>query len=176
MPPPPLSRAPLARPLPLRRLHRSRLRLHLGARRTFTATRPTPARPSPAGRSKPAVLGQPDKFRPPSHPARRPAARHRKRLYYGPQTSSEQKATFDSKQYPYSFPPRKTFMHWFLTTRSIHIWISLVRSSPPSSFPPPKMLTTENRAASSASAPSSPTASSTATTATRSSSRRAGSC
>jgi hypothetical protein len=84
------------------------------------------------------VLGQPDKFRPPSHPARSPAPRHRKRLYYGPQTSSEQKAAFDSKQYPYSLPPKKTFMYWFLTTRSIHVWISLVRCP----LPIPRKLTT----------------------------------
>ena len=137
MPPPLLPHASIAQPPSLRQLHHQLLhfRLHLRLRRSarpahraFTTTRPSPAaRPT---RSKPATLAQPDKFRPPSHPARRPTPRNRKRLYYGPQTTAEQRASFDSKQYPYSFPPPKTFMHWFLTTRSIHIWISLVRASP----------------------------------------------
>jgi hypothetical protein len=184
MPPPLPPLGSLAQPPSLRHLHHRlhHFRLHLRLRRlprptahrAFTTARPSPAAARPT-RSKPATLAQPDRFRPPSHPARRPAARSRKRLYFGAETTPEQKAAFDSKQYPYSFPPPETFMHWFLTTRSVHIWISLVRHSarspttPSQTNPPP-------RAASRSSAPSSPTANSTAATATRSSCPAARSC
>jgi hypothetical protein len=74
--------------------------------------------------NKPIVLEQPDKFRPPSHPSR--IARRRKRVYYGRDLSEEDKAELDSRQYPYAFPPKQSFMHWFLTNRKIHLWITLV--------------------------------------------------
>jgi hypothetical protein len=128
MPPPLLPRASPARAFSSQ-LHHFRLHLRLRPRpsaRRFTTCRPSPAARPP--RTKPATLAQPDRFRAPSHPAARRPARPRKRLYYGAEPTVEQRATFESKQYPYSFPPPKTFMHWFLTTRSVHVWISLVRA------------------------------------------------
>jgi hypothetical protein len=73
---------------------------------------------------KPIVLEKPDQFRPPSHPAR--LVRRRKRMYYGRDLTEEDKEELNSKQYPYAFPPEQSFMHWFLTNRIIHLWISLV--------------------------------------------------
>jgi hypothetical protein len=77
--------------------------------------------------NKPIVLVQPDQFRPPSHPAR--LVRRRKRMYYGRDLTEEDKEELNSKQYPYAFPPKQSFMHWFLTNRGIHVWISLVRGA-----------------------------------------------
>ena len=78
---------------------------------------------------KPIVLEQPDKFRPPSHPST--LTRRKKRNsslyhYYGRNLSKEEKQELDSKQYPYMFPPQGSFTHWFLTNRSIHLWIAFV--------------------------------------------------
>ncbi|KAF2159122.1 hypothetical protein M409DRAFT_71248 [Zasmidium cellare ATCC 36951] len=67
---------------------------------------------------KPRVLEKPDKFRPPSHPSR---LRSKPKYNYGPDLSQEQKA----KRYPHMMPPEGTFLHWFLTNRSIHVWISM---------------------------------------------------
>lgn len=69
---------------------------------------------------KPRVLEKPDKFRPPSHPSR---LRSKPKYQYGPDLSQEQK----TKRYPHMMPPEGTFLHWFLTNRSIHVWISMVR-------------------------------------------------
>ncbi|KAF2214651.1 hypothetical protein CERZMDRAFT_95043 [Cercospora zeae-maydis SCOH1-5] len=67
---------------------------------------------------KPRVLEKPDKFRPPSHPSR---LRSKTRYTYGPDLTPAQK----TKRYPHMMPPEGTFMHWFLTNRIIHLWISL---------------------------------------------------
>ena len=72
---------------------------------------------------KPRVLAQPDKFRPPSHPSR--LRSKTPRYQYGPELTAEQKT---KKQYPHMMPPEGSFMHWFLTNRTIHLWISLVRT------------------------------------------------
>ncbi|KAF7187271.1 hypothetical protein HII31_11359 [Pseudocercospora fuligena] len=72
-------------------------------------------RPAPP---KPRVLEKPDKFRPPSHPSR---IRQKTRYSYGPELTQAQK----TKRYPHMMPPEGTFMHWFLTNRTIHLWISL---------------------------------------------------
>lgn len=69
---------------------------------------------------KPRVLEKPDKFRPPSHPSR---IRSKPRYNYGPDLTHEQKTV---RQYPHMMPPEGTFMHWFLTNRTIHLYISLV--------------------------------------------------
>jgi len=87
---------------------------------------------------KPIILEQPDKFRPPSHPAR--LRKRKPRMYYGRDLTDEDKAELNAKPYPYAFPPKETFMHWFLTNRSIHLWITLVRPILP--FPPTTILTT----------------------------------
>lgn len=73
---------------------------------------------------KPRVLAQPDKFRPPSHPSR--LRDKTPRYQYGPDLTQEQKT---KKQYPHMMPPEGSFMHWFLTNRTIHLFISLVRKT-----------------------------------------------
>ncbi|CAK4031563.1 hypothetical protein CBER1_00670 [Lecanosticta acicola] len=67
---------------------------------------------------KPRVLEKPDKFRPPSHPSR---LRSKSRYSYGPDLTPQQQ----TRRYPHMMPPEGTLMHWFLTNRSIHVWISL---------------------------------------------------
>lgn len=74
-------------------------------------------RPAPP---KPRVLEKPDKFRPPSHPSR---IRSKPRYNYGPDLTQEQKTV---RQYPHMMPPEGSLMHWFLTNRSIHVFISVV--------------------------------------------------
>lgn len=78
-------------------------------------------RPAPP---KPRVLEKPDKFRPPSHPSR---IRQKTRYTYGPELTQSQK----SRRYPHMMPPEGSFMHWFLTNRSIHLYISLVCAARP---------------------------------------------
>lgn len=80
------------------------------------------------------VLGQPDKFCPPSHPARRVVQTRNGRVvgsnnpvnYPGPRLSEQEKEEKKSKQYPNMFPPEGTVMHQFLTSRWIHVWITMV--------------------------------------------------
>ena len=76
----------------------------------------------------PKVLEKPLKFNPPSHPQR--LVRSAPRQYPGPPLSSEQIEAQKTKQYPNMMPPDDTWMHWFLTNRKIHIYITLVRSTP----------------------------------------------
>ncbi|MCJ1246280.1 hypothetical protein MMC30_003486 [Trapelia coarctata] len=73
--------------------------------------------------SKPRVLEKPAKFNPPSHPARlnRPPPRQ----YPGPPLSASEMEAQKTKQYPHMMPPEGSFMHWFLTNRSIHVYITL---------------------------------------------------
>lgn len=82
------------------------------------------------------VLEKPDKFRPPSHPARRvilPGAKSKSAVppppknYPGPPRSKEEIEASNKKWYPNTFPPEGTVMHRFLTSRGIHIWISMVQ-------------------------------------------------
>ncbi len=80
-------------------------------------------KPSP---SQPIVLEKPARFNPPSHPARR--NRPPPRSYPGPPPSAREREERKTKRYPHMMPPEGTFMHWFLTNRSIHIWITMVRS------------------------------------------------
>ncbi|GAB7348621.1 hypothetical protein MBLNU459_g6996t1 [Dothideomycetes sp. NU459] len=68
------------------------------------------------------VLEKPTRFNPPSHPARKPRA---PRAYPGPALSEHEKQTQKTKQYPHMMPPEGTFLHWFLTNRSIHVWITI---------------------------------------------------
>ncbi|WEW57234.1 hypothetical protein PRK78_002699 [Emydomyces testavorans] len=75
---------------------------------------------------KPRVLEKPDKFRPPSHPARRVLSPNAQpRNYPGPPLSAKEIETQKTKKYPNMFPPEGTVMHKFLTNRGIHVWISL---------------------------------------------------
>lgn len=77
-----------------------------------------------AAASKQRVLEKPTRFNPPSHPARKPRA---PRAYPGPPLSEHERETQKTKQYPHMMPPEGTFLHWFLTNRSIHVWITIVR-------------------------------------------------
>jgi hypothetical protein len=85
--------------------------------RHFSSSTPTAA--------KPIVLEQPDKFRPPSHPARL-NARRVPRHYPGPPIPAAEKAAQATRKYPHTFPSEGTRMHWFLTNKWVHLWISLV--------------------------------------------------
>lgn len=69
---------------------------------------------------KPRVLEKPDKFRPPSHPAR---LKSKPKYTYGPDLTQQQR----TRRYPHMMPAEGTFMHWFLTNRMIHVWITMVR-------------------------------------------------
>ncbi|KAK4987138.1 hypothetical protein LTR50_004835 [Elasticomyces elasticus] len=70
---------------------------------------------------KPRVLEKPTRFNPPSHSSRRT----KPRAYPGPPLSDHAREEMKKKRYPHMMPPEGTFMHWFLTDRSIHVWISL---------------------------------------------------
>jgi hypothetical protein len=80
---------------------------------------------------KQRTLEQPDKFRPPSHPARRVVQTRNGRVvnYPGPKLSEKEEAEQKTRQYPNMFPPEGTVMFSFLTSRWIHIWIAMVRCS-----------------------------------------------
>lgn len=78
-----------------------------------------------ASTSKPRVLEKPTKFNPPSHGKR---LKQQVPRHYGPQLTGEQKTEQEKKKYPNMMPAPGTFMHWFLTSRGIHTFISLVRS------------------------------------------------
>ncbi|KXL48107.1 hypothetical protein M433DRAFT_34500, partial [Acidomyces richmondensis BFW] len=83
-------------------------------RHSSTTTNPPP---------KPRVLAKPDRFNPPSHPSRlrtRPPPK-----YYGPALTPEELAAQKTKKYPHMMPPEGTFMYWFLTNRSIHVYITI---------------------------------------------------
>jgi hypothetical protein len=77
---------------------------------------------------KPIVLEQPDKFRPPSHPSRLTSRRGRAPAAYNQGTTAEEQETQKTRTYPHMFPEKGSFMHWFLTDRWIHIWITMVRT------------------------------------------------
>ncbi|GAM83559.1 hypothetical protein ANO11243_015470 [Dothideomycetidae sp. 11243] len=70
---------------------------------------------------KARVLEQPDKFRPPSHAAHRT----RPKSYPGPALSEQERLKQKTKQYPHMMPPPGSFMRWFLTSRALHLWITL---------------------------------------------------
>ena len=74
--------------------------------------------------SKPIVLEKPERFNPPSHPAR--LDRRPPRNYPGPPVSERERQVQKTKQYPNSMPPEGTWRYWFLTTKIVHIYIVLV--------------------------------------------------
>ncbi|KAL4920162.1 hypothetical protein BDW62DRAFT_177765 [Aspergillus aurantiobrunneus] len=80
-----------------------------------------------AAEDKPRVLEKPDKFRPPSHGARRvvPTRNGKVVNYPGPKFSEKEEAERAIKKYPNMFPPEGTVMFRFLTSRWIHIWIAM---------------------------------------------------
>jgi hypothetical protein len=111
---------------------------------------PSPSAPAPASASRriflrlasgsskspasgPRVLAKPERFTPPSHGARLPkkgGPRH-----YGGDLSTEEVAAQVAREYPGMPPPPNTRAHWFLTSRWIHVVITVVRLLRPS-LPP----------------------------------------
>ncbi|KAF2842151.1 hypothetical protein M501DRAFT_998403 [Patellaria atrata CBS 101060] len=89
--------------------------LHLQARNASTSKAP---KPKPSN-----ILEKPEKFNPPSHPAR--LVKNKMPRIYGTPLSQQQKEEQKKKKYPNMMPPEGTFMHWFLTNKGIHIWISM---------------------------------------------------
>lgn len=92
------------------------------------ASNKSKAQPS-SSKGKPIYLEKPARFNPPSHGSRLPSGKNKERRQeaalprsYGPELTEEQRA----KQYPHMMPNEGTFMHWFLTNRAIHAWITLV--------------------------------------------------
>ena len=77
-----------------------------------------------ASTPKPRVLEKPTRFNPPSHGRR---LKQQSPRQYGPKLTGEQKTEQRTKQYPNMMPAEGTFMHWFLTSKGIHTFISLVR-------------------------------------------------
>ncbi|KAI9885997.1 MAG: hypothetical protein M1823_002219 [Watsoniomyces obsoletus] len=73
---------------------------------------------------KPQILEKPSRYNPPSHPTRTKQPPSAPRNYPGPRPDPSQKSS-SRKRYPNSFPDEGSFMHWFLTTRWIHLCISL---------------------------------------------------
>ncbi|KAJ5826258.1 hypothetical protein N7474_003396 [Penicillium riverlandense] len=134
MPPPPIPQFLLPRGLPstrvLRTLHQRQQQgiLNTPSSRAFTSTRHTFAKSKNQEHDKSRTLGQPDKFRPPSHPQRRvvnPSSRSGQPINYGPRLTAEEREAQNKKQYPNMFPPEGTVMFKFLTNRWIHIWIAM---------------------------------------------------
>ncbi|KAF3480528.1 uncharacterized protein GIQ15_05875 [Arthroderma uncinatum] len=79
-----------------------------------------------AGPPKARVLEKPDKFRPPSHAARRVVNPNKQpRNYPGPAPTPKEIADRQTKRYPNMFPPEGTVLFKFLTNKGIHVWISM---------------------------------------------------
>lgn len=70
------------------------------------------------------VIPQPDKYRPPSHSARRPN-RNLENKIYGPPLTEEDKKRMATKKYPNMMSPEGTFSYWFFHNKAIHLWITL---------------------------------------------------
>ncbi|KAK4547468.1 hypothetical protein LTR36_001124 [Oleoguttula mirabilis] len=70
---------------------------------------------------KPRLLEKPERFNPPSHPSRIRS----KPKYYGPDLSAHERRAQKTRQYPHMMPPEGSFMHWFLTNRTLHLYITL---------------------------------------------------
>lgn len=90
--------------------------------RNASSTTPTNTNTNNEPTLRPLVLEQPDKFRPPSHGARKP----RKPRHFGPSLSEEEIKEQATKRYPHSMPPEGTVMRKFLESKGIHVWISMV--------------------------------------------------
>ncbi|TID21825.1 Vacuolar import and degradation protein 27 [Venturia nashicola] len=84
-------------------------------------TRRNASAKAPNESTRPLVLEQPDKFRPPSHGARKP----RKPRHFGPSLTDEEIKEQATKRYPHSMPPEGTVMRKFLESRGIHVWITM---------------------------------------------------
>jgi hypothetical protein len=114
-----MCRAVISRPVILRAGHYSNSAPCFRPSGALTLRNASTAKPNKA-----IGLEKPDKFRPPSHPARLP--RKKANFEYGPRLTEDQKARMRTKQYPNMLPPEGTFMHMILTTRWIHAYTTLV--------------------------------------------------
>ncbi|PLN81042.1 hypothetical protein BDW42DRAFT_185719 [Aspergillus taichungensis] len=99
-------------------------------KRNLTTTQPK--RNSNSNIDPKRTLAQPDKFRPPSHPARRVVQTRNGKIqprepfnYPGPRLSDKEREAQKNRKYPNMFPPEGTVMFKFLTSRWIHIWIAM---------------------------------------------------
>ncbi|KAK0266651.1 hypothetical protein LTR91_007636 [Friedmanniomyces endolithicus] len=70
---------------------------------------------------KPRLLEKPDRFNPPSHGARM----RTKPRYYGAPLSHHERTAQKTRRYPHMMPPEGSFMFYFLTDRTIHLFITL---------------------------------------------------
>ncbi|QIX02253.1 hypothetical protein AMS68_007770 [Peltaster fructicola] len=70
---------------------------------------------------KPRLLEKPERFNPPSHGQR---LKQKPKTYGAPLSEAAREAQ-KTKQYPHMMPPQGTFLHWFLTNRTIHTFITL---------------------------------------------------
>ncbi|KLU81677.1 hypothetical protein MAPG_00762 [Magnaporthiopsis poae ATCC 64411] len=95
------------------------------ARVRFASSKPPAAKASPApAPKKPLVLEKPARFNPPSHGARLPNKQHTPK-HYGGSLSPEALKAQSVKEYPGMMAPRGTWTHWFLHSKSIHLFITL---------------------------------------------------
>jgi len=112
-------------------IHRQHLSAHRYPLHPTSARRYASSSASdPPPKPKQVVLEKPDKFRPPSHAARR-NARSTTGMYGGgaafnQEMSEAERLRSMQKKYPHMFPNEGTTMHWFLTTKWVHVFISLV--------------------------------------------------
>jgi hypothetical protein len=93
------------------------------------------------------VIPQPDKYRPPSHSARKPN-RNLENKIYGAPVSEEDKKRMATKKYPNMMSPEGSFSHWFFHNKSIHLWITLVRPFRTPPVPPILLANAIHRASS----------------------------
>ncbi|KAF1357052.1 hypothetical protein BDV97DRAFT_24241 [Delphinella strobiligena] len=93
-----------------------RLHQHLQLRHASSSIKPP---------RKPIVLEKPAKFNPPSHAARLPrkAPRGAALPTYG--RSEKEREEGRRKRYPNMMPEEGTFLHWFLTSKGVHVWITM---------------------------------------------------
>ncbi|KAH8727571.1 hypothetical protein GQ44DRAFT_748315 [Phaeosphaeriaceae sp. PMI808] len=113
---------------------RSQTRLLLGPTTTFRhASKPTKGLSAEFLRRRAAeqlkqkktpVIPQPDKYRPPSHSARKPSKDLENKIY-GPPLSAADKLRMATKKYPNMMSPKGTFSYWFFNNRALHMYITL---------------------------------------------------
>lgn len=71
----------------------------------------------------PRVLEKPERFNPPSHGARLPKKQIPR--HYGGELSEAEVKVQAQKDYPMTMPAKGSFAHWFLTSRWIHMVITV---------------------------------------------------
>lgn len=87
-------------------------------------------RASSASRGKPGVLAKPERFNPPSHGSR--LKRGGVPKHYAPPLTRAEAEAQKLRHYPGLMPPEGTFAHRVWTSRLLHVFITMVSSSPPS--------------------------------------------